>query len=338
VLTLPAFVIFWPTSYTLQQDRKKGANKLTVSIILDVDTGVDDAFAILYATRNPEIKVLGITCVDGNTGLEQVCKNTLQVLDMAGASSIPVAAGANEPLMGTAGELGDASHVHGGDGLAGLSNSETSRTLDNRHAIELIRDLIENSKDPVTLVPIGPLTNIALFISTFPETAKKLERIVLMGGSASGGNVTAAAEFNVWHDPEAAHIVFNSGLPLTMYGLDVFYDLKVDETHLKTLRETGSTAANFAADLIEFRLGSLGSEMCLGDYGAVATLLHPDLTESTVMNVVVDSSQGPGRGQTICDARLEAPELYDFRAGKECTVILKVDSDAMVKLWMEQMK
>jgi pyrimidine-specific ribonucleoside hydrolase len=257
---------------------------------------------------------------------------------MAGASSIPVAAGANEPLMGTAGELGDASHVHGGDGLAGLSNSETSRTLDNRHAIELIRDLIENSKDPVTLVPIGPLTNIALFISTFPETAKKLERIVLMGGSASGGNVTAAAEFNVWHDPEAAHIVFNSGLPLTMYGLDVFYDLKVDETHLKTLRETGSTAANFAADLIEFRLGSLGSEMCLGDYGAVATLLHPDLTESTVMNVVVDSSQGPGRGQTICDARLEAPELYDFRAGKECTVILKVDSDAMVKLWMEQMK
>jgi pyrimidine-specific ribonucleoside hydrolase len=311
---------------------------LTVNIILDVDTGVDDAFAILYATRNPEIKVLGITCVDGNTGLEQVCKNTLQVLDMAGASSIPVAAGANEPLMGTAGELGDASHVHGGDGLAGLSNSETSRTLDNRHAIELIRDLIENSKDPVTLVPIGPLTNIALFISTFPETAKKLERIVLMGGSASGGNVTAAAEFNVWHDPEAAHIVFNSGLPLTMYGLDVFYDLKVDETHLKTLRETGSTAANFAADLIEFRLGSLGSEMCLGDYGAVATLLHPDLTESTVMNVVVDSSQGPGRGQTICDARLEAPELYDFRAGKECTVILKVDSDAMVKLWMEQMK
>jgi pyrimidine-specific ribonucleoside hydrolase len=311
---------------------------LTVSIILDVDTGVDDAFAILYATRNPEIMVLGITCVDGNTSLKNVCKNTLQVLDMAGASSIPVAAGANEPLMGTAGELGDASHVHGGDGLAGLSNSETSRTLDNRHAIELIRDLIENSKDPVTLVPIGPLTNIALFISTFPETAKKLERIVLMGGSASGGNVTAAAEFNVWHDPEAAHIVFNSGLPLTMYGLDVFYDLKVDETHLKTLRETGSTAANFAADLIEFRLGSLGSEMCLGDYGAVATLLHPDLTESTVMNVVVDSSQGPGRGQTICDARLEAPELYDFRAGKECTVILKVDSDAMVKLWMEQMK
>ena len=311
---------------------------MTVNIILDVDTGVDDAFAILYATRNPEIMVLGITCVDGNTSLKNVCKNTLQVLDMAGASSIPVAAGANEPLMGTAGELGDASHVHGGDGLAGLSNSETSRTLDNRHAIELIRDLIENSKDPVTLVPIGPLTNIALFISTFPETAKKLERIVLMGGSASGGNVTAAAEFNVWHDPEAAHIVFNSGLPLTMYGLDVFYDLKVDETHLKTLRETGSTAANFAADLIEFRLGSLGSEMCLGDYGAVATLLHPDLTESTVMNVVVDSSQGPGRGQTICDARLEAPELYDFRAGKECMVILKVDSDAMVKLWMEQMK
>jgi pyrimidine-specific ribonucleoside hydrolase len=317
---------------------KKGANKLTVNIILDVDTGVDDAFAILYATRNPEITVLGITCVDGNTSLKNVCQNTLQVLDMAGASSIPVAAGANEPLMGTAGDLGDASQVHGGDGLAGISNSGSSRSLDSRHAIELIRDLVESSKDKVTLVPIGPLTNIALFISTFPETAKKLERIMLMGGSASGGNVTAAAEFNVWHDPEAAHIVFNSGLPLTMYGLDVFYDLRVDQEHVKTLREAGSVSANFAADLIEFRLQSLGSEMCLGDYGAVASLLHPGLVESKVMNVVVDTSQGPGRGQTICDARPEAPELYDFRAGKQCTVILKVDADAMVSLWMEQIK
>ena len=311
---------------------------MTVNIILDVDTGVDDAFAILYATRNPEITVLGITCVDGNTSLKNVCKNTLQVLDMAGASSIPVAAGANEPLMGTAGDLGDASQVHGGDGLAGLSNSGSSRSLDSRHAIELIRDLVEGSEDKVTLVPIGPLTNIALFISTFPETAKKLERIMLMGGSASGGNVTAAAEFNVWHDPEAAHIVFNSGLPITMYGLDVFYDLRVDQEHVNTLREAGSVSANFAADLIEFRLQSLGSEMCLGDYGAVASLLHPGLVESKAMNVVVDTSQGPGRGQTICDARPEAPELYDFRAGKECTVILKVDADAMVSLWMEQIK
>ena len=320
------------------ETEKKGANKLTVNIILDVDTGVDDAFAILYATRNPEITVLGITCVDGNTSLKNVCQNTLQVLDMAGASSIPVAAGANEPLMGTAGDLGDASQVHGGDGLAGLSNSGSSRSLDSRHAIELIRDLVEGFKDKVTLVPIGPLTNVALFISTFPETAKKLERIMLMGGSASGGNVTAAAEFNVWHDPEAAHIVFNSGLPVTMYGLDVFYDLRVDQEHVRTLREAGSVSANFAADLIEFRLQSLGSEMCLGDYGAVASLLHPGLIESKVMNVVVDTSQGPGRGQTICDARPEAPELYDFRAGKECTVILKVDADAMVSLWMEQIK
>ena len=311
---------------------------MTVNIILDVDTGVDDAFAILYATRNPEITVLGITCVDGNTSLKNVCQNTLQVLDMAGASSIPVAAGANEPLMGTAGDLGDASQVHGGDGLAGLSNSGSSRSLDSRHAIELIRDLVEGFKDKVTLVPIGPLTNVALFISTFPETAKKLERIMLMGGSASGGNVTAAAEFNVWHDPEAAHIVFNSGLPITMYGLDVFYDLRVDQEHVNTLREAGSVSANFAADLIEFRLQSLGSEMCLGDYGAVASLLHPGLVESKAMNVVVDTSQGPGRGQTICDARPEAPELYDFRAGKECTVILKVDADAMVSLWMEQIK
>ena len=118
-------------------------------------------------------------------------------------------------------------------------------------------------------------------------------------------------------------------------ALMVFYDLRVDQEHVNTLREAGSVSANFAADLIEFRLQSLGSEMCLGDYGAVASLLHPGLVESKAMNVVVDTSQGPGRGQTICDARPEAPELYDFRAGKECTVILKVDADAMVSLWME---
>lgn len=311
---------------------------MALNVILDVDTGVDDAFAILYATRHPGLRVLGITCVDGNTSLGQVCRNTLQVLDMAGAADIPVAAGAAEPLMGTVGEVGDATHVHGGDGLAGLARSDTSRSLDRRHAIELIRDLIENSDAPVTLLPVGPLTNIALFISTFPESAQKLEGIVLMGGSASVGNVTATAEFNVWHDPEAAHIVFNSGIAVTMYGLDVFYDLTVDEAEVRALREADSPSANFAADLIDFRMGALDADMCLGDYGAVATLLHPELTHSVVMNVTVDTTQGPGRGQTICDRRPEVPGLYEFRTGQKCTVILKVDSQAMVKLWIERMK
>jgi pyrimidine-specific ribonucleoside hydrolase len=304
-------------------------------VILDVDTGVDDAFALLYATRHPELTVLGITCVDGNTDVLQVCRNTLQVLDMAGAGDIPVARGAGQPLMGG---VDSAEHVHGGDGLAGLSTTLTTRELDPRHAIELMRDLVEGAVEPVTLVPIGPLTNVALFISTFPDTAQKVERIFLMGGSASGGNMTASAEFNVWHDPEAAHIVFTSGIPLTMYGLDVFYDLKVDEQHVNELREADSECASFAADLIDFRLSAMDSDMSLGDYGAIASLLYPELTTSLVMNVAVDTSQGPGRGQTICDRRPDIPELYGRQIGNRCSVILEVDADAMVRLWLDQMK
>jgi pyrimidine-specific ribonucleoside hydrolase len=164
------------------------------SIILDVDTGVDDAFAVLFAAMHPAINLLGVTCVDGNTNVDQVIANTLKVLDAAGAGDIPVARGAVRPLLG---KSEYAEYVHGADGMGDLGITPSHRKVDSRSAIELLRDLIEESKEPVTLVPIAPLTNIALFLRAFPETAKKLHRIVLMGGSASAGNATAAAEFNV---------------------------------------------------------------------------------------------------------------------------------------------
>ena len=305
------------------------------SVILDVDTGVDDAFALLYAVRNPELNVLGITCVDGNTHLDQVCANTLYVIDAAGAGNIRVAAGARHPLMGSSGH---AEHVHGNDGLGGHSKPVAHRTLDKRHAIELIKDLVNESAEPVTLIPVGPLTNIALFIATYPEVAKKLEGILLMGGSASMGNVTATAEFNIWHDPEAAHIVFNSGLPITMYGLDVFYELGVQQSHIDELRKSPSASAQLAADLVEFRYGSMGSEITLGDYGAVASFLYPELTTSKVMNVAVDVTNGLNRGQTICDKRPNEEELYPNQIGKPCKVILGVQKDEMVKRWVEVVK
>jgi pyrimidine-specific ribonucleoside hydrolase len=305
------------------------------SVILDVDTGVDDAFALLYAVRHPDLNVLGITCVDGNTHLDQVCANTLYVIDAAGAGNIPVAAGARHPLMGSSGH---AEHVHGNDGLGGHSKPVKNRTLDKRHAVELIKDLVNESAEPVTLIPVGPLTNIALFIATYPEVAKKLEGILLMGGSAGMGNVTATAEFNIWHDPEAAHVVFNSGLPITMYGLDVFYELSVSQAHVDDLRKSPSSSAQLAADLVEFRYGSMGSEITLGDYGAVASFLYPELTTSKVMNVAVDVTNGLNRGQTICDKRPNEEELYPNQIGKPCKVILTVQKEEMVKRWVEVVK
>ena len=155
------------------------------NLILDVDTGIDDAFALLFAARHPEINLLGVTCVDGNTNLKQVVINTLKVLDAAGAGNIPVSSGATRPLID---EPRYAEYIHGSDGLGDLGTPASTRALDPRPAVELLRDLVEGADGPVTLVPLAPLTNIALFLRSYPETAAKLERIVLMGGSASSGN------------------------------------------------------------------------------------------------------------------------------------------------------
>ena len=302
-----------------------------LEIILDVDTGVDDAFALLFAARHPRIKLLGITCVDGNTNLKNVCDNTLHVLDMAGAGDVPVAVGAHRPLMG---EPLYAEHVHGSDGLGNLSKKSTTRKLDSRHAVTLLRDLIESNPNAI-LVPVGPLTNIALFIRTYPETARKVKRMVIMGGSASQGNATATAEFNIWHDPEAAHIVFDSGIPITMYGLDVFYDLRVDSSVVSQLRARGSESGIFASQLIEFMLGHMGPAITLGDYGAVATALDPSKTTCESMYVAVDITHGPNRGQTICDRRPDHPIFQLNRVGKKVDVVTKIDGAAFIRDWVE---
>ena len=306
------------------------------SIILDVDTGVDDAFAVLFAARHPEINLLGITCVDGNTNVDQVIVNTFKVLDAAGAGDIPVARGAVRPLLG---KSEYAEYVHGADGMGDLGIAPSKRKVDSRSAIELLRDLVEGSKDPVTLIPIAPLTNIALFLRAFPETAKKLHRIVLMGGSASAGNATAAAEFNVWHDPEAAAIVFQSGVPITMYGLDVFMRPGASTENAVQLLKSTEPAAQFAGALISAFIERLHvSPITLGDYGAVACAIHPELFTTEVFDVVVDTSQGPARGQTICDRRapfLKALEPNDLTDSASVRVVLDLDVEAVQQLWFK---
>jgi len=306
------------------------------SMILDVDTGVDDAFAVLFAARHPQINLLGITCVDGNTNVNQVVANTLKVLDAAGAGDIPVARGAVRPLLG---KSEYAEYVHGADGMGDLGIAPSSRKTDPRSAIELLRDLVEGSKDPVTIVPMAPLTNIALFLRAFPETAKKVHRIVMMGGSASAGNATAAAEFNVWHDPEAAAIVFQSGVPITMYGLDVFMRPGATSEDAAQLLQSEDPAAKFAGTLIAAFIERLHvSPITLGDYGAVATAICPELFTTEIFDVVVDTSQGPARGQTICDRRapfLKALEPNDLTDSASVRVVLDLDVPAVQTLWFK---
>lgn len=306
------------------------------SLILDVDTGVDDAYAVLFAALHPEVNLLGITCVDGNTNVDQVVANTLKVLDAAGAGDIPVARGAVRPLLGVSQY---AEYVHGADGMGDLGIAPSNRRVDPRSAVELLRDLIETSKDPVTLIPLAPLTNIALFLRAFPESAKKIHRIVLMGGSASAGNATAAAEFNIWHDPEAAAIVFQSGVPITMYGLDVFMRPGITSEEAVRLKNSIAPAAQFAGSLIEAFIERLHiSPITLGDFGAVAAAIHPELFTTEMFDVVVDTSSGPARGQTICDRRdaflkdLEPLSLVD---SAKVRVVMDLDVEGVRQLWLK---
>lgn len=305
------------------------------SLILDVDTGIDDAFAILFAARHPAINLLGITCVDGNTNLNQVVENTLKVLDAAGAGEIPVARGALRPLLGRSQY---AEYVHGHDGMGNLRIAPSDRKVDSRSALELMRDLIEGSKNPVTLVPLAPLTNIALFLRAFPESAKKVHRIILMGGSAAAGNATPAAEFNIWHDAEAAAIVFQSGVPITMYGLDVFMRPCVSAVEAKRLQASTDPAAQFGGALISAFIKRIGSPATLGDYGAVASVIAPELFTTQLFDVVVDTSAGPARGQTIVDRRspleLEIEPLRLENAAK-VRVTLDLDVEGVRALWLK---
>jgi pyrimidine-specific ribonucleoside hydrolase len=226
--------------------------------------------------------------------------------------------------------------------MGDLGISPSSRKVDPRSAVELLRDLIENSSDPVTIVPLAPLTNIALFLRAFPETAKKIHRIVLMGGSASAGNATAAAEFNVWHDPEAAAIVFQSGVPITMYGLDVFMRPGITREQALELKGSDSISAQFGGDLALAFMERLGvSPITLGDYGAVASVIRPDLFTTAMFDVVVDTSAGPARGQTIVDRRdafLRELEPIDLEDSAKVRVTLDLDVDAVVKLWLETIR
>ena len=216
-------------------------------ILLDVDTGTDDALAILYAVGHPELEVLGISCVAGNVPIDQVVINTCKVLDAAGAAGIPIAAGALQPLLESARRTGKS---HGVDGLGGIRLPATSRQRSPLHAVELLHQLIMASTQRLTLVTLAPKTNVALLLTMYPEVATRLDHIIFMGGATAGGNVTALAEFNVWQDPEAAQCVIQSPVPITLYGLETFSRLTVDRADADRIRAHGHSAVRLAGELL----------------------------------------------------------------------------------------
>ena len=272
-------------------------------LILDCDPGHDDAVAILLAAADPAAELLGVTAVAGNQTVDKTSYNARRVLTLAGRKDVPVAAGFAGPLVG---ELTTAEEVHGSTGLDGAELPEPALELDSRHGVDLLIETVLGASRPVVLVPTAPLTNVAVALRKEPRLKGRIARIVWMGGAAGEGNVTPAAEFNAFADPEAAAMVFSAGIPLTMVGLDVTHQALLEEADLAWIRALGAPVGTAVADLLDFyrsfhRRRYACSGFPLHDACAVAEALHPGLVRTLPMAVEVETAGRWTRGRTVCD-------------------------------------
>lgn len=303
-------------------------------IIIDTDPGIDDAIAIALAFASPEVRVIGITTVAGNTAVAHGSENARRLLHLLGRDDVPLAAGAARPLVRV--DSKPDVTTHGETGFGGIEIPAASRALDPRGAVAMIRDLLEESDEAVTIVPIGPLTNIAELLAQHPEVRNKIGRIVLMGGGARIiGNMTPAAEFNIWYDPHAAAAVFSSGVPITMVGLDA--------THLALTRPSdwaplrgGGALARFILAMVDFyaeyHLKMMGTtDTAQHDSLAVAAVIDPSLIQTRSLHVAVETEGRLTAGMTVVDV--------DGVGGGTPTadVALGVDRDRFTRLLVDRL-
>lgn len=322
-------MIGWPTFHHAQitpRTAPVGTVAKPLPLIIDSDPGLDDALAIACAVVRPELNLLAVTSVGGNADVHHCTENALRLLHLYGADSVPVAEGAAGPL---AGPLERATEVHGEGGLGNTTLPKAPRTVEPEGAVALMARLLEASPVPVAIAPVGPLTNIALLIRSYPHLAPKISHICLMGGSVGEGNSSASAEFNIYADPTAAEIVFSSGLPITMIGLDVTHHAILDRTILERLTALPGASAKVAAELLKYSFDrsaawGQGEKMAIHDAVAVLHLAIPDLVGVSRYHVVVDATQGPARGRTIGDAN--PYRLKRDKIETNCDVGLTIDS------------
>jgi purine nucleosidase len=277
----------------------------TRKIIIDTDPGQDDAVAILLALASPELEVLGLTCVAGNVPLGLTSKNARVVCELAGRADIRVFAGCDRPLRR---KLVTAEYVHGKTGLDGIALPDPTMPLAEGHAVDfLIECLREEAPGTVTLCPIGPLTNIATAFARAPDIVPRVAEIVLMGGAYfEVGNVTPAAEFNIYVDPEAAEIVFRSGVPIVVMPLDVTHRALTTRARVEGFRNLGTRVGHAVAswtDFFErFDMAKYGSEGApLHDPCTIAYLLEPDLFSGRHVNVEIETKGEFTLGMTVAD-------------------------------------
>jgi inosine-uridine nucleoside N-ribohydrolase len=270
-------------------------------VIIDTDPGTDDAMAILLALNSPELKVEALTVVPGNATAAQGLENALKLVSLAGRPDIPVAPGAQKPLL----QKLVTAETHGPDGLANVSLPPARSAPDPRFAPDLIIELVHRYPHEITLVPLGPLTNVALALSKDPSIAGLVKEVVLMGGAISGGNVDAVAEFNIYVDPEAAQVVFQAGCPLTMVGLEIGRKALFRRDHLALLQKTHGMQNDFAARVLEYlvdlceKYGLKGAP--LYDPTAMGAVIDRSLISSQLMHVDVELRGEFTRAETVAN-------------------------------------
>ena len=295
---------FFPAPSTAAGARIPGMSPASapLPVILDGDPGHDDVMNVLLALTSPELHVLGLTTVFGNVGLTRTTRNMLITRELA-RSDVPVHAGVDRPLVVP---TISAEAVHGASGLDGPHLPTPTRDIEGEHAVDFIVRTVREHPHPVTLVPTGPLTNIALALRLAPDIAQNVARIVWMGGSTDTGNWTPAAEFNALADPHAAHIVLTSGVPVTMIGLNASHQAIAHPARVQAFRDLGTPVGDFVAELLAFfadhhreRYGWDGG--ALHDPLTVAWLLRPELFKTRPMHVQLDLTDGPSQGRTVAD-------------------------------------
>ena len=298
-------------------------------ILLDCDPGHDDAIALLVAARHT--KLLGVTTVSGNVDLDRTTRNALITLQIA-AVNVPVHAGAPRPIVA---QPRHAEDIHGETGLAGPSLPQLERASDSRDGVRFLIDTVR-AHPGCWIVATGPLTNVALALRSAPDIAEELAGISVMGGSTDVGNTTAAAEFNIWADPEAAHVVLGSGVRLIMAGLNLTHQYMVEPETIHRIREAGGPVADFTADLMDYFTQAYGRRAGgrprgpLHDPCAVLALTHPELFESAAMHVDVELTGALTRGMTLADQR-----NHRVKGAPNVEVLTRIDADVAIELLID---
>ena len=318
-------------------------------IIIDTDPGSDDALALMLALNSPELDVRAITVVPGNVTAAMGLENALRMVSLANRCEIPVAGGAQHPLFQ---KLITAEFWHGKNGLANVELPPSKCKVDARFGPDLIIQLVHASPHEITLVPVGPLTNIAIAVEKDPSIVPLVKEVILMGGSITGGNVNAAAEANIYNDPEAAQVVFQAGWPITMSGLEVGDKAMLTPKYLDELSKTHGPMNDFIVSVLKYlvglsmKFGEAGTPMY--DPSAVAIAIDPTLVKTQSMHVDVETRGEFTRGETVGNRRgyIERNVLHGDRYVIEgadkvepnAKVCVDVDADRFLQLFVDRIR